>query len=159
VIFSKFDPLHCIALKRQGEDSGGAETRHEDRLLSHQAQATEARMPILRVSADDTELRRDVRPFTPPLSPFDRLALNYNMSEDQQDPIDSLTPEEANRIIHSHRKVRYGKPGCPAKSPNFISFPHQASQLHAAANCYKGTACWPCRQRKVKCDNKQPCLF
>ncbi|EQB51823.1 hypothetical protein CGLO_08602 [Colletotrichum gloeosporioides Cg-14] len=41
--------------------------------------------------------------------------------------IDDLTPEEANRIIHSHRKVRYG------------------------------TACWPCRQRKVKCDNKQPC--
>ncbi|PMD55153.1 uncharacterized protein K444DRAFT_538623 [Hyaloscypha bicolor E] len=49
------------------------------------------------------------------------------MSEGQQDPIESLTPEEANRIIHSHRKVRYG------------------------------TACWPCRQRKVKCDNKQPC--
>ncbi|KAJ6446735.1 fungal specific transcription factor domain-containing protein [Purpureocillium lavendulum] len=42
-------------------------------------------------------------------------------------PVDDLTPEEANRIIHSHRKVRYG------------------------------TACWPCRQRKVKCDNKQPC--
>ena len=20
-----------------------------------------------------------------------------------------------------------------------------------------GTACWPCRQRKVKCDNQQPC--
>jgi hypothetical protein len=20
-----------------------------------------------------------------------------------------------------------------------------------------GTACWPCRQRKVKCDNKSPC--
>lgn len=20
-----------------------------------------------------------------------------------------------------------------------------------------GTACWPCRQRKVKCDNKAPC--
>ncbi|KFG84634.1 hypothetical protein MANI_029277 [Metarhizium anisopliae] len=36
-------------------------------------------------------------------------------------PIEELTPEEANRIIHSHRKVRYGK------------------------------------QRKVKCDNKQPC--
>ncbi|KAE9367696.1 hypothetical protein N431DRAFT_348541 [Stipitochalara longipes BDJ] len=49
------------------------------------------------------------------------------MSEGQQDPLESLTPEEANRIIHSHRKVRYG------------------------------TACWPCRQRKVKCDNKQPC--
>ncbi|KAG5951506.1 hypothetical protein E4U53_002955 [Claviceps sorghi] len=41
--------------------------------------------------------------------------------------VDDLTPEEASRIIHSHRKVRYG------------------------------TACWPCRQRKVKCDNKQPC--
>lgn len=23
--------------------------------------------------------------------------------------IDDLTPEEANRIIHSHRKVRYGE--------------------------------------------------
>ncbi|CZT07415.1 probable ZFR1 regulator of fumonisin biosynthesis [Rhynchosporium graminicola] len=44
-----------------------------------------------------------------------------------QDPPLDLTPDEANRIIHSHRKVRYG------------------------------TACWPCRQRKVKCDNKQPC--
>ncbi|KZL70442.1 fungal specific transcription factor domain-containing protein [Colletotrichum tofieldiae] len=51
------------------------------------------------------------------------------MPESQTTPdqvsIDDLTPEEANRIIHSHRKVRY--------------------------------ACWPCRQRKVKCDNKQPC--
>ena len=42
-------------------------------------------------------------------------------------PLEDLTPEEASRIIHSHRKVRYG------------------------------TACWPCRQRKVKCDNQQPC--
>ncbi|OTA08016.1 Zn2Cys6 transcriptional regulator [Trichoderma parareesei] len=46
---------------------------------------------------------------------------------DEQVPVDDLTPEEASRIIHSHRKVRYG------------------------------TACWPCRQRKVKCDNQQPC--
>lgn len=23
--------------------------------------------------------------------------------------------------------------------------------------CLTGTACWPCRQRKVKCDNQQPC--
>ncbi|KAK2616483.1 hypothetical protein QQS21_000525 [Conoideocrella luteorostrata] len=46
---------------------------------------------------------------------------------DETTAIEELTPEEANRIIHSHRKVRYG------------------------------TACWPCRQRKVKCDNKQPC--
>ncbi|KAK4638749.1 hypothetical protein QC761_0101170 [Podospora bellae-mahoneyi] len=52
------------------------------------------------------------------------------MSETQESPgpsLEDLTPEEANRIIHSHRKVRYG------------------------------TACWPCRQRKVKCDNKSPC--
>ncbi|PHH88840.1 hypothetical protein CDD83_6982 [Cordyceps sp. RAO-2017] len=50
-----------------------------------------------------------------------------NPEADDLVPVDELTPEEANRIIHSHRKVRYG------------------------------TACWPCRQRKVKCDNKQPC--
>ncbi|KAK4097623.1 hypothetical protein N658DRAFT_569212 [Parathielavia hyrcaniae] len=50
------------------------------------------------------------------------------MSETHESPnLEELTPEEANRIIHSHRKVRYG------------------------------TACWPCRQRKVKCDNKSPC--
>ncbi|KAL2150533.1 hypothetical protein VTH82DRAFT_7096 [Thermothelomyces myriococcoides] len=50
------------------------------------------------------------------------------MSDNQKSPsIEDLTPEEASRIIHSHRKVRYG------------------------------TACWPCRQRKVKCDNKNPC--
>ncbi|CAK7200251.1 hypothetical protein SEUCBS139899_002942 [Sporothrix eucalyptigena] len=49
------------------------------------------------------------------------------MAEDHSPELDNLTAEEASRIIHSHRKVRYG------------------------------TACWPCRQRKVKCDNKQPC--
>jgi hypothetical protein len=27
-----------------------------------------------------------------------------------QVPIEDLTPEEASRIIHSHRKVRYGMP-------------------------------------------------
>ncbi|CZT48803.1 probable ZFR1 regulator of fumonisin biosynthesis [Rhynchosporium secalis] len=64
--------------------------------------------------------------------PFKHLGLSCSpptMSEAVavQDPPLDLTPDEANRIIHSHRKVRYG------------------------------TACWPCRQRKVKCDNKQPC--
>ncbi|KAI1337876.1 fungal-specific transcription factor domain-containing protein [Xylariaceae sp. FL0016] len=44
-----------------------------------------------------------------------------------QVPIEDLTPEQASHIIHSHRKVRYG------------------------------TACWPCRQRKVKCTNDLPC--
>jgi hypothetical protein len=28
---------------------------------------------------------------------------------DQDQGVEDLTPEEANRIIHSHRKVRYGK--------------------------------------------------
>jgi hypothetical protein len=28
---------------------------------------------------------------------------------DETIPVEELTPEEANRIIHSHRKVRYGK--------------------------------------------------
>lgn len=28
---------------------------------------------------------------------------------DEQVPVEDLTPEEASRIIHSHRKVRYGK--------------------------------------------------
>ncbi|KAI1822673.1 fungal-specific transcription factor domain-containing protein [Xylaria intraflava] len=44
-----------------------------------------------------------------------------------QVPVQDLTPEQANHIIHSHRKVRYG------------------------------TACWPCRQRKVRCTNDLPC--
>ena len=45
------------------------------------------------------------------------------MSDTQESPtLEDLTPEEANRIIHSHRKVRYGKwisvPECPeARSP------------------------------------------
>lgn len=32
-----------------------------------------------------------------------------NPSPDERVAIDELTPEEANRIIHSHRKVRYGQ--------------------------------------------------
>ena len=72
-------------------------------------------MPIISPIFENVESRvsehpecRDVRPFTPPLSPFDRLALYRNMSEAQQDPLESLTAEEANRIIHSRRKIRYG---------------------------------------------------
>ncbi|KAI0147188.1 fungal-specific transcription factor domain-containing protein [Xylariaceae sp. FL1272] len=51
------------------------------------------------------------------------------MSEHDIDqvPVQDLTPEQASHIIHSHRKVRYG------------------------------TACWPCRQRKVRCTNDLPC--
>ncbi len=50
---------------------------------------------------------------TPPSTSLERLRLgdtysSCTMSEAPQDPID-LTPDEANRIIHSHRKVRYGE--------------------------------------------------
>jgi hypothetical protein len=55
------------------------------------------------------------------------MADNADADLEEKVDVEQLTPEEASRIIHSHRKVRYG------------------------------TACWPCRQRKVKCDNKQPC--
>jgi hypothetical protein len=46
-----------------------------------------------------------------PLSSFDRLDISHRetMSEGPAEiPIENLSPEEANRIIHSHRKVRYG---------------------------------------------------
>lgn len=33
-----------------------------------------------------------------------------NPSPEDRVAIDELTPEEASRIIHSHRKVRYGTP-------------------------------------------------
>jgi hypothetical protein len=72
-------------------------------------------IPVVEDHQDDARTYRGKAegfPFTPSPSPsgaFDRLALNYNMSEGQQDPIESLTPEEASRIIHSHRKVRYGR--------------------------------------------------
>lgn len=46
------------------------------------------------------------------------------------------------------------------KFPFPFSFPqgHSAPQsiIPELKTC-AGTACWPCRQRKVKCDNKQPC--
>ena len=32
-----------------------------------------------------------------------------NNTNDEKVPIDDLTPEEVSRIIHSHRKVRYGQ--------------------------------------------------
>jgi hypothetical protein len=69
-----------------------------------------------------------------------------NPSPDERVVIDDLTPEEANRIIHSHRKVRYGK-----------SLANNLNLETLLLIIALGTACWPCRQRKVKCDNKQPC--
>lgn len=45
-----------------------------------------------------------------------------------------------------------------------LGLQHMSSANARRTNIYShlvlpktGTACWPCRQRKVKCDNKQPC--
>ena len=38
-------------------------------------------------------------------------AMTENPEPEELVPVDDLTPEEANRIIHSHRKVRYGESG------------------------------------------------
>lgn len=35
-------------------------------------------------------------------------AMTKSAEPDETFPIEELTPEEASRIIHSHRKVRYG---------------------------------------------------
>lgn len=75
-------------------------------------------MPNLKLVkvVEHSELHQQYRPFsdgslTPPLTSFERLDISYcaMSSEGPQDPIENLTPDEANRIIHSHRKVRYGK--------------------------------------------------
>ncbi|TAQ90966.1 hypothetical protein B7494_g736 [Chlorociboria aeruginascens] len=79
-------------------------------------------MPILKLSSLQLSEIRYSSESPPSTEEF------ATMSVSPQEPNESsLTPEEAKRIIHSHRKVRYG------------------------------TACWPCRQRKVKCDNGEPC--
>lgn len=79
------------------------------------------------------------------------------MSDNAQIPVESLSPDEANRIIHSHRKVRYGKTDPNSSMYNRLV---KTCSPESQSNCLLdiiGTACWPCRQRKVKCDNKQPC--
>jgi hypothetical protein len=113
-----------------------------------------------------------------------------SLSDQQDSPnLEDLTPEEANRIIHSHRKVRYGQSHpypnarlpshmllCPSPFVPSLSWscaPAGTDTLHVVVTPYPscfppscqlhslihiaGTACWPCRQRKVKCDNKSPC--
>ncbi|KAK1756496.1 fungal-specific transcription factor domain-containing protein [Echria macrotheca] len=59
--------------------------------------------------------------------------------------------------------MRYSQP-CPR---NVAHGDSSASSIHRFCQCSAsqmsrahlplGTACWPCRQRKVKCDNKSPC--
>lgn len=58
---------------------------------------------------------------------------------------------------------------CLSTRPLLVTFPRQHVVIRLSklgcAPCEpclhpfspSGTACWPCRQRKVKCDNKQPC--
>lgn len=53
-------------------------------------------------------------------------------------------------------------PYCPlltfkSDGPPCFCLPHVPLCLLTHAPFKPGTACWPCRQRKVKCDNKQPC--
>lgn len=61
------------------------------------------------------------------------------MSDTQESPsVDDLTPEEANRIIHSHRKVRYGRSpvGIGRRAPSGLLTPCSLQVLRAgpAAN-------------------------
>jgi hypothetical protein len=106
-------------------------------------------MPILRIIHETSESYRLFSESTlcsPSSSDSD------TMSDGKQEPIESdLTPDEANRIIHSHRKVRYGTSTFRASRKRFAVLTSRKLRLNI------GTACWPCRQRKVKCDNKQPC--
>jgi len=46
--------------------------------------------------------------------------------EDESASVNDLSPEEVSRIIHSHRKVRYGKsPRQPFPCFFFLFFPRQ----------------------------------
>jgi len=46
----------------------------------------------------------------PPREHNEPPVINHNAMSNGQEPIElSLSPDEASRIIHSHRKVRYGK--------------------------------------------------
>lgn len=67
------------------------------------------KMPILRI-VYETESYRLIPEPAPHNSPSGSSCVLSAMSESQQEASEpSLTPEEASRIIHSHRKVRYGK--------------------------------------------------
>lgn len=83
--------------------------------------------------------------------------MTENPEPEELVPVDDLTPEEANRIIHSHRKVRYGESGALYIVHSYLPPVQAYFQSLISADGPPGTACWPCRQRKVKCDNKQPC--
>jgi hypothetical protein len=67
-------------------------------------------MPILRIVYETSESYRLIPEPAPQHSPSGSSSIFSVMSESQPESGEpALTPEEANRIIHSHRKVRYGK--------------------------------------------------
>ncbi len=93
---------------------------------------------IIRVAEEHSELhqyRATTESESPPVTSFERLGISYcaMSSEGPQDPIDNLTPDEANRIIHSHRKVRYGTSFAPPASVctdfSCSTSPHHMSHL------------------------------
>lgn len=56
---------------------------------------------------------RNFSTYASPYPIYENIALPYTPSSSTMSdeiPVDNLTPDEANRIIHSHRKVRYGRP-------------------------------------------------
>ena len=60
--------------------------------------------------------------------------------EDESASVNDLSPEEVSRIIHSHRKVRYGKsPRQPF--PCFFSFSSRVNSCHC---CSCGNECVVC---------------
>ena len=68
------------------------------------------KMPILRIVYETSESSRLIPEPIPLSSPCSSSCMLAVMNESQQESSGpSLAPEEANRIIHSHRKVRYGK--------------------------------------------------
>jgi len=81
-------------------------------------------MPHLKVVCLDESSDLQHRFFSelPSFTSIERLGITSAMSE-AQDPIENLTPDEANRIIHSHRKVRYGKQSHPTCGVSIL-IPH-----------------------------------
>ena len=92
----------------------------------------------------DFSSRSPPRPYTRPsrslFFPYPVWDPAAPMSDTQESPnLEDLTPEEANRIIHSHRKVRYGTCG-PCCHPPSHPRPHLRSRSPTHA---LGPRVWP----------------
>ena len=89
-----------------GFDISGGERKGESKGILHHV----SKMPIIKLGAFHSNLnRRNFSETTPLTPPSTTSAGNTYIMSEEQEPIEPLTPDEANRIIHSHRKVRYGK--------------------------------------------------